>query len=244
MLNPGHRGDHGYSGTYLSHISWRSKTTPAPLELNPKQLYERLFRDRPPRRPDWNAPAAQIKPAADSVEASVLDLVRDEAKSLQRKLGYNDRRKLAEYLDGLRDIEKRVALAGTDSHSHHQGAFDGDPAAQTDDPSVPELVIPQGKGIPSVYSDHVNLMLDILILALQTDTTRVASFMFSYEKSGRAYREIGAAGSHHSTSHHQGKAENHQQLTLINSHHMELLRACWHGCRGSKNKAARCWTMS
>jgi hypothetical protein len=82
-------------------------------------------------------------------------------------------------------------------------------------------VIPDGRGIPSVYADHVDLMLDILALAFQTDATRVASFMFSYEKSGRSYAEIDAPGAHHSTSHHGGKPENHAQLARINTHHME-----------------------
>ena len=221
-IDPGHRGDHGYSGTYMSHISWRDKTTPVALELNPKQLYSRLFGEKTPQKPDWSGSAEPTVPQSDSVEASVLDLVRDEAKSLQKKLGFNDRRKLEQYLDGLRSIEKRVSMADRDSHSHHQHAFLNDPLAEVDDPTISKLIIPDGKGIPSLYSDHVNLMLDILTLAFQTDTTRVASFMFSYEKSGRAYREIDAPGSHHSTSHHQNEAKNLDELTRINTHHIEL----------------------
>ena len=160
--------------------------------------------------------------AAASVEASVLDLVRDEARSLQRKLGLRDRRRLEEYLDGIRGIERRIALAESTRHSHHQDAFRADPLADADDPELPQLVIPDGTGIPSVYADHVNLMLDILTLAFQTDATRVATFMFSYEKSGRSYAEIDAPGSHHSSSHHGGKPENHAQLARINTHHMAL----------------------
>ncbi len=221
-IDPGHRGDHGYSGTYMSHISWRDKTTPVALDLNPKQLYNRLFGDKTPKKPDWNEAAESTPQKSDSVEASVLDLVRDEAKSLQKKLGFNDRRKMEQYLDGLRSIEKRVSMASRDSHSHHQDAFTGDSTVDDDDPGISKLIIPEGKGIPSLYADHVNLMLDILTLAFQTDTTRVASFMFSYEKSGRSYREIDATGSHHSTSHHQNDAKNLDQLTRINTHHIEL----------------------
>jgi hypothetical protein len=221
-IDPGHRGDHGYSGTYMSHISWRDKTTPLALELNPKQLYSRLFRGAAPQRPKWSEVGEEAAPASDSVEASVLDLVRDEAKSLQRQLGFNDRRKMEQYLDGLRSIEKRVAMADKDRHSHHQDAFTKDPLAHPGDPEISELIMPEGKGIPSVYADHVNLMLDILTIAFQTDTTRVASFMFSYEKSGRSYPEIDAPGSHHSTSHHQNEAKNLDQLARINAHHMEL----------------------
>ncbi len=221
-IDPGHRGDHGYSGTYMSHISWRSKTSPAALELNPKQLYERLFRGQPPRQPDWNQAAQEPAPAEDSIEHSVLDLVQDETRALQRQLGFADRRKLNEYLEGLHSIERRIALANRDAYSHHQDAFGEDPLLHADEPELPELIIPGGKGIPELYADHVNLMLDILVLAFQSDVTRIASFMFSYEKSGRSYTEIEAPGSHHSTSHHQGKAENHAQLAKINAHHMEL----------------------
>jgi hypothetical protein len=223
-IDPGHRGDHGYSGTYMSHISWRNKTTPAALELNPKQLYERLFRGAAPQQPDWNAEDAvpESNKKSDSVEASVLDLVREETKSLQRELGFNDRRKLDQYLDGLRSIEKRVAIASRDGHSHHQDSFTNDPLADADENEISPLIIPNGKGIPSDYASHVNLMLDILTLAFQTDATRVATFMFSYEKSGRAYPEIDAKGSHHSTSHHKKQKVNLDQLTRINTHHMEL----------------------
>ncbi len=215
-IDPGIRGDHGYSGTYLSNISYRSKTTPAALELNPKQLYDRLFRGRPPRRPNWDAAPEEAKPAAkgDSVESSVLDLVREDAQALQSKLGFSDRRKLEEYFEGLRSVERRIEGAGKDAHSHHQDSFK--------DADLAKVVLPEGRGIPSVYADHVTLMFDILTLAFQTDTTRVATFLYSYEKSGRAYPEVGAPGGHHGTSHHGGKAENHAKLSAINRHHMDL----------------------
>jgi len=217
-IDPGIRGDHGYSGTYLSNISWRNKTTPAALELNPKQLYDRLFRGRPPKRPDWSAAEAESKPAtkSDSVEGSVLDLVREDARSLESRLGFSDRRKLEEYFEGLRSIERRIDGASKDDHSHHQDAF------KDDSGDLAKVIIPDGRGIPSTYGEHVTLMLDILTLAFQTDTTRVASFLFSYEKSGRAYPEIEAPGTHHSTSHHLNKPENLAKLTNINTHHMDL----------------------
>jgi len=215
-IDPGIRGDHGFSGTYLSNISWRSRTTPAALELNPKQLYDRLFRGRAPRRPNWEAAPAEERPARKepTVEESVLDLVREDARALENRLGFSDRRKLEEYFEGLRSIERRLEGASRDDHSHHQDAFKGE--------DLPGVILPDGRGIPSVYADHVTLMLDILTLAFQTDTTRVATFLFSYEKSGRSYPEIGAPGGHHSTSHHQGKPENHAKLSTINTHHMEL----------------------
>ena len=222
-VDPGHRGDHGYSGTYLSHISWRNKKTPAPLELNPKQVFQRLFKDRPPRKPKWDEASSQASSLPDdSIQKSILDLVREDTKDLQRSLGFGDRRKLEEYLDGLRAIEKRIAMADRDSHSHHQDHFEEHEQRLDKSSEIPTLIMPDGRGIPSTYAEHVNLMLDILVLAFQTDATRVATFLFSYEKSGRSYPEIGAASSHHSTSHHKGQAENHDKLTKINSHHMAL----------------------
>lgn len=217
-IDAGIRGDHGYSGTYLSNISWRSKTTPAALELNPKLLYDRLFRGRPPKRPNWEAQEAEAeaKPAAkkETIDSSVLDLVREDARTLENRLGFGDRRKLEEYFEGLRSIERRLDGATADDRSHHQDAFK--------DADLTKVILPDGRGIPSTFADHVTLMLDILTLAFQTDTTRVATFLFSYEKSGRSYPEIQAPGGHHSTSHHGGKAENNEKLGRINTHHMGL----------------------
>jgi len=221
-IDPGSRGDHGYSGTYMSNISWRSQSTPAALELNPKELYERLFRGKPARQPDWTT-RTELPPArAESPEASVLDLVREEARSLQRKLGYADRQKLQDYLEGLRSVERRIALADADQEGHHAAGLASDPLANVDDPRLPRLIIPEGRGIPPTYAEHVTLMLDILTLAFQTDQTRIASFMFSYEKSGRSYQEVEAPGSHHSNSHHNDQADKHEALVRINTLHMEL----------------------
>jgi hypothetical protein len=212
-IDPGMRGDHGYSGTYLSNQSWRNKTTPAALELNPKLLFERLYKNRPPRKPDWSRPEEEPARKLDTPDGSVLDLVREDARGLQAKLGFSDRRKLEEYFDGLRSIERRLEGASRDDRSHHADAFK--------DEDLTNVILPDGKGIPSSFSDHVTLLLDILTLAFQTDTTRVASFLFSNEKSGRAYPEI-SVGSHHSVSHHQGKADALEKLTRINTLHLSL----------------------
>ncbi|MBI3858182.1 MAG: DUF1552 domain-containing protein [Planctomycetes bacterium] len=216
-IDQGMRGDHGFSGTYLSNISWRSQNTPAALELNPKQLFDRLFRGQAPRRVRFGADDAAAAPGkkSDSIESSVLDLVREDARSLQSRLGFSDRRKLEEYFEGLRSIERRLDQTGKAAPAQD------DPAGQGKFSDLPSLTMPGGRGIPSTFSEHVNLMLDIMTLAFQTDTTRVATFMFSCEKSGRSYPEI-QVGSHHSISHHQGKPENHAMLTRINTLHMEL----------------------
>ncbi len=220
-IDPGHRGDHGYSGTYLSHISWRSKTTPAALELNPKHTFQRLFRDGQPKPANWQQ-SQPDEPHEPTIETSVLDLVREDARDLQRRLGFSDRRKLEEYLEGLRSVERRVDAAGRDGYSHHQDAFNNLPQPGDDYSDLAEVIIPDGRGIPELYGDHVNLMLDIMTLAFQTDTTRVATFLFSYEKSGRAYPQVDAPGSHHSTSHHRKEQKNLDELTNINRHHVEL----------------------
>ena len=240
-IDPGMRGDHGFSGTYLSNISWRSPNTPAALELNPKQLFDRLFRGQPPRRARWGAADAAPGKKSDTVESSVLDLVRDDARNLQGRLGFSDRRKLEEYFEGLRSIEKRIDQAGPDVAPRAQD----EPAGNFSD--LPTLTMPGGRGIPSTFAEHVNLLLDILTLAFQTDTTRIASFMFSCEKSGRSYPEI-QVGSHHSISHHQGKAENHAMLTRINTLHMELfarmlgrMAAIWEGETTLLDNVAICY---
>jgi hypothetical protein len=143
--------------------------------------------------------------------ASVLDLVRDDARRLLGGLGANDRTKMEGYLDGIRGIERRLDLVVEEDAERRAGS--GIPA---------DLLVPTAPGRPAVYADHVNLMLDILVLAFWTDTTRVGTFLFSNEKSVRSYPEIGAPGSHHSSSHHGKKPENLEQLTRINTHHLQL----------------------
>ena len=221
-IDPGHAGDHGYSGTYLSHISWRGKQTPAPLEINPQQLFQRLYQGKSPQRNlrgnDSNQPADLEK----NPKASVIDFILEDARSLQSQLGYSDRQRLEDYIDGVRGVEKRVQAATRDSHSHHEGSFDSDPELDGVYRTIAGHMPKDSRGIPSSYTEHVSLMLDIMALAFQADTTRVASFMFSYEKSGRAYKEIDISGAHHSLSHHGNEEKNLSQLTKINTLHIDL----------------------
>jgi hypothetical protein len=227
-IDPGFRGDHGYSGTYLSHLSWRNPTTPAPLELNPKDLFDRLFRGKELRAPTWGKGAGAPRPStgttgrSDPVEASILDLVREDAKRLLGDLGANDRDKVQGYLDGIRSIERRLERVADDDADRAPVTTkaEGKPRPGRSEP--PDLLIPKQAGIPKDYAEHVNLLLDILVMAFWTDTTRVASFMFSNEKSGRAYPEIGCPSAHHSYSHHADKQENLDAITRINTHHMSL----------------------
>ncbi len=228
-IDPGHRGDHGYSGTYLSHMSWRSPGTPAAVEYTPKELFDRLFGGRTLRAPKWeeeskastrkaNTPAVN---ADDQIGFSILDMVREDARSLLGKLGSNDRAKMEGYLDGIRSIEKRLDLVEKENQESGSGASAKDKKTGKAS-SPPDLMIPKQAGRPALYADHVNLMLDILVMAFWSDTTRVGTFLYSYEKSGRSYPELGVSGSHHSISHHDDKKENLDKLVKINTHHMEL----------------------
>jgi hypothetical protein len=221
-IDPAHRGDHGYSGTYLSHMSWRSKKVPSSIEFNPKFVFQRLFSGQQPRRN--SAKEGGDSSLDHSIEASVLDLVREEARSLQRRVGFDDRRKLDQYLEGIRSVEKRIARASTSPSSHHKDAF-----TDETDPHDPEgfsklikVDVPDGRGIPESYAEHVQLMTDLMVLGFQTDSTRVSTFMFSFEKSNRSYDEIDAKGAHHSLSHHEDKEKNLDCLTKINTFHMQL----------------------
>lgn len=228
-VDPGHRGDHGYSGTYMSHISWRSATTPAALEMNPKELFDRLFQGRTLKAPSWDKakpaagrPKAERANPEDRIGTSILDLMREDARKLMGNLGSNDRSKMEGYLDGIRSIERRLDLAEKDSAEVAAAGGDKAKAKAPGAGAPPDLMIPNKPGKPPVYADHVNLLLDLMTLAFWTDTTRVATFMFSFEKSGRSYPELGAPGSHHGYSHHNSKAENLEALTKINTHHMTL----------------------
>ena len=227
-VDPGGRGDHGYSGTYMSHISWRNATTPAALELNPKELYDRLFGGRTLRAPSWDKPArpaagkaaAGRRSADEVIGSSILDQVREEARRLMNGVGANDRAKLEGYLDGIRAIERRLDRVQEEGAEHPPESAAKPRAAGAGAP--PDLMIPSKPGIPKDYAEHANLLLDILTMAFWTDTTRVATFMFSFEKSWRSYPEIGVPEDHHHYSHHQNKPENLEALAKINTHHLTL----------------------
>src|SRR5262249_54055875 len=142
--------DSGYSCVYEHTLSWRNATTPVPPEVNPKQVFDRLFADRP------DDPETK---ARNALRGSVLESVLEDAGDLERRLGGNDRKKLDQYLSGVREIEKRIARAESLS-----------PAVLPDDVSRPA-------GVPADLTEHIRLMCDLLVLAFQTDTTRIVSFM-------------------------------------------------------------------
>lgn len=190
--------DSGYSCAYSSNISWSSPSTPVAKEINPRLVFERLFRNGEPVELD----ARQAK--QNRYRKSILDFVLDDAKALQRQLGNHDRAKLEEYFTSVEEIEQRLLR------------FELGEAA-----AVPGAQRPEG--IPALFSEHVDLMADMLLLAFQTDQTRIATFMFANEGSNRAYPEIGVADGHHNLSHHQGDPEKQARIQDINLLHTRRL---------------------
>jgi hypothetical protein len=189
--------DAGYSCTYTNTISWRTPSTPLPMENDPRAVFERLFGDG--LASDSAARQARIK-----ADRSILDSVTARINDLNRRIGPNDRAKLGEYLEALRDIERRIQ--------------------KTEEQNAREVRVDlvQPAGIPASYEDHVRLMFDLQVLAYQTDLTRVITFMIARELSGRSYPQIGVAESHHPISHHLGDAAKLASLARINAHHATL----------------------
>ncbi len=184
----------GYSCTYINTTSWRTPTTPLPMETNPRVVFERLFGD---------APTTEARIAQMKRDRSLLDSVGEEASRLQRMLGPGDRRRLVDYLDAVRDVERRLQMT-------EQRA-----ATSVDAPPAP-------LGIPESFSEHAELMFDLQFLAYQADITRVVSFQIARELSTRAYPEIGVVEAHHDVSHHGNEPEKMEKNTKINTYHIHL----------------------
>lgn len=189
--------DNAYSCAYTNTISWRAPSSPLPPEVNPRAAFERLFgsgdiEQDPVRR------ARQRK-----YDQSILDFVLEDASRLKGTLGATDRRKLDEYLFSVRDIEKRIAGVERDS-----------------DAAPPDMAKP-GRSIPQDFTMHSRLMLDLLAVAFQTDSTRVSTLMFGLEQSNRNFNEINIPESHHGLSHHRGDQEKIARLARINRYQME-----------------------
>jgi hypothetical protein len=189
--------DSGYSCAYSHNISWRSPTTPAGKEVNPRQLFDRLFGG-----PDAAA-QTQSRAKRDLERKSILDLVQQDASRLRRQLGKDDARKLDEYLHGVREIEQRI-------ENPDEELFVGERPARP-------------HGIPKDYEKHARLMGDLLALALASDLTRVASWMLANAGSDKTYAALDIADGHHSLSHHMGDAEKQAKIAKINRYHVQQL---------------------
>jgi hypothetical protein len=188
--------DSGYSCAYTNTLSWRGPTTPLPVEIDPRAVFERLFGES-----DSTDPAARL--AMLDNKRSILDYVTDSLGRLNARLGTRDRSKLSEYLDAVRDIERRIQRA------EQQNAT---------------LVLPpmeRPTATPEEFEEQAHLMMDLQVLAWQTDMTRVTTMMMAREGSNRSYRSIGVSDGHHSLTHHQNDAEKIDKTMKIDKLHVE-----------------------
>jgi hypothetical protein len=195
----------GYTRLYGCYISWRSATTPVAREINPWLAYERLFGVIRPKNTSADRRANEDKRA-------LLDFVLEDANSLRRRLGRDDQYKLDEYLDSVRDVERRLE-------------FFSKPDPRVWRPNIETgLDYAAPKGAPGDHQEHVRLMLDLMVLAFRTDSTRVSTFMFANDVSGKNFSGlIPGTSSHHELSHHQNKPEKYEPYSKINRWHAEQL---------------------
>lgn len=196
----------GYTRLYGCYISWRNPTTPVAKEIDPRLAYERLFGVINARKRN-GAGSAKVDD-----DKALLDLVLEDANSLRRKLGRDDQFKLDEYLDSVRDLERRLDYFAKPDPRQWK------PGSEPEDIAAP-------KGAPGDHQEHVRLMLDMMALAFWTDSTRVSTFMFANDVSGKNFGKLvpGTEGSHHEFSHHQSKSEKFEPYTKINRWHVEQL---------------------
>jgi hypothetical protein len=187
--------DNGYACVYQNNLSWSSPTTPLPAEAHPRIVFERLFGD---------GGTAADRQAALRRRASLLDAVREDMGRLQKTLGPEDRRRVGQYLDTVREVERRIQKA----------------EAATADGALPDLDRPAG--VPAAYADHARLMFDLQVLALQGDVTRVITFQLARETSNRTYTEIGVPDPHHPLTHHGNDPDKIARMAKINAFHVSL----------------------
>ena len=186
----------GYSCLYQNTVSWRNETTPLPMEVHPRVVFQRLFGDG--ASPEETRRHLQTS-------GSILDFVTERIAELETRLGTGDRRRLTQYLDSVREVESRIQRA----------------EAKTDDPSL--ALPPRPVDIPLEFDDHAKLMFDLQVLAYQADITRVIAFQLGRELSPRTYPSIGVTGQHHATSHHGDNPEKMNDVAKIDAYHIELV---------------------
>jgi hypothetical protein len=186
--------DPAYACAYINTTSWANPTTPLPMEINPRTLFERLF---------GRAGTAAQRQAAQQLDRSILDSVRDDVRELQAGLGRRDQGRLSEYLDNLREIEQRIQRAEKQN------------ATSVDVPDAPV-------GIPESFSEHMMLMFDLLAVAWQADMTRVFSYMLNRDVSQRVYPEIAISEPHHAMSHHGKDQKKLDGLVKLNTWQVSL----------------------
>lgn len=189
--------DSGYSCAYTNTVSWRSATNPLPVENNPRAIFERLFGD-------GDSTDAASRLALLNKQRSILDYVAGSLNRLNGSLAASDRVKLNEYTDAIRDIERRIQKA----------------EQQNATMKLPLMERPTA--VPEEFEDHVKMVMDLQVLAFQTDMTRVITLMMAREGSNRPYRNIGISDGHHNLTHHQNDAEKIAKVTRINEVHVKM----------------------
>jgi hypothetical protein len=189
--------DSGYSCAYTNTISWRSMTTPLPVENNPRAIFERMFGD-------GESTDAAARLASMQSQRSILDYVSGSLKRLNTRVSAGDRARLNEYADAIRDIERRIERA------EEQNA------------KMKLPVMERPSAVPDEFEDHVKLVMDLQVLAWQSDLTRVITLMIAREGSNRPYRNIGISDGHHNITHHQNDPEKIAKVTKINEIHVKL----------------------
>ena len=187
--------DNGYACVYMNNLSWSSPTSPLPTEADPRAVFERLFGD--------GGSAAERRAELEK-NASILDWVMKDMAGLQARLGSGDRRKVGEYLDTVREVERRIQKA----------------EQQNSEAPLPDLDRPAS--VPGSWEEHVKLMFDLQVLALRADLTRVTTFQLAREASTRTYPQIGVPEPHHPVSHHVNNPEQLAKLAKINAYHVSL----------------------
>ncbi|MFO0802069.1 MAG: DUF1552 domain-containing protein [Gemmataceae bacterium] len=192
--------DSGYSCAYSSNLSWRGESTPNAKETDPKLVFERLFGGNDPKE------LAAARAKRELYNKSILDFVAEDAKQLNKTLGQGDQRKLDEYLTSVREVEQRIEKARAASSA---------PAAKPN--------MPMPSGIPKDVTEHIRLMMDLMVLAFQTDLTRVATFPIANDGSNRPYKHIEVPEGHHDLSHHGSDPKKLEKIAKINKFHVEQL---------------------
>jgi hypothetical protein len=186
--------DVGFSCTYMNTISWRSPTAPMPMEINPRVVFDRMFGD---------GANAEERRRRIETQRSILDAVTDQIRRLQGGLGSGDRNRVAEYLDTVREIERRIDLSQKRTSENLEV------------PATP-------RGIPDDFVEHTKLMFDLMTIAFQADITRISTFMMAREVSYRTFPMLGISEAFHPASHHQNNADRLAQLTRIQTFHVSL----------------------
>ncbi len=190
--------DSGYSCAYQYNLSWKNESLPMAPEANPRLVFDRLFGNGMPREESESQTRRQRH------ERSILDFALEDANRLQRKLGYTDRMKVEEYLQAVRDLEKRIEKS-------EKGEKNAAPRPKYSRP----------EGIPADYGEHISMMFDLMMLAFQTDTTRISTFLLAHDGSNRSFKHIGVSEGHHSLSHHRNDEKKIAKLAKIDRFYVQ-----------------------